>query len=155
MNSVSFAQPQRIVIASDHAGYSLKKACHEALLSWGYEVLDLGCHGPEDKVDYPAIAEQVARTLQRESIACALITCGSGVGVAMAANRFPWVRAAHVHDETLARLSRGHNNANILCMGGRFVAPVQGVHLLQCWLNAPYEGERHDARVNLLNALVP
>jgi ribose 5-phosphate isomerase B len=153
--SDTFLSPQPIIVASDHAGFTLKRACVQVLESMGYCVVDLGCHSEEDKVDYPKISEAVALKMQEANIQCALIACGSGVGVAIAANRFPWVRAVHAHDETMARLSREHNNANVLCMGGRFVAPAHAEVILRTWLTTAFEGERHAPRVQLLESISP
>jgi ribose 5-phosphate isomerase B len=151
----TFSTPQTIIVASDHAGFLLKQSCATVLRQLGYTVVDMGCYAEDDKVDYPKISEAVALKMQADGIQCALITCGSGVGVAIAANRFPWVRAVHAHDETLARLSREHNNANVLCMGGRFVAPAQGEVILRSWLKAQFEGERHVPRVQQLESISP
>lgn len=150
---LSFSAPQPIVVASDHAGFSLKQACIAVLESLGYVVTDLGCLSETDKVDYPHVSQQVALHMQATHTQCGLITCGSGVGVAIAANRFPWIRAVHAHDETIARLSREHNNANVLCMGGRFIAPPYAEAVLRTWLTAQFEGERHARRTQQLAEL--
>ena len=144
---------KRIVVGCDHAGFALKSVLADYLSQQGYDVQDLGCFSETDKVDYPSIAENVARFMQEADISKASITCGSGVGVAIAANRFPWVRAVHAHDAYLAQLSREHNDSNVLCMGGRFVSGAYGTVITQAWLNARFEGERHERRVGMLSTL--
>lgn len=144
-------------IAADHAAFELKQALLanlNAQLPEGFTaVVDHGCHSTAS-VDYPDVVETLAHAMRPIAEADkALLLCGSGVGVAIAANRFSWLRAAHVHDETLAILSRQHNNANVLCLGARFVAVPHAEHLLRVWLATPYEQGRHDHRVALLGQL--
>jgi ribose 5-phosphate isomerase B len=97
------AQNKRIVLGCDHAGFALKSVVAQYLLQQGYDVQDVGCFSESDRVDYPSVAEEVARLMQSSGIEKGIITCGSGVGVAIAANRFPWVRAVHAHDAYLAQ----------------------------------------------------
>jgi ribose 5-phosphate isomerase B len=144
-------------IACDHAAFDLKQALLTTLraaLPEGITTLaDHGCPSPE-AVNYPDVVARLAEAMQPTAETDkALLLCGSGVGVAIAANRFAWLRAAHVHDETLARLSRAHNNANVLCLGARFVAPAQADYLVRTWLATPFEGERHLKRVAALATL--
>ena len=108
-----------------------------------------------DKVDYPNIAEALAQKMKSNSIPQGILTCGSGVGVSIAANRHPWIRAVHAHDAHLASLSRAHNDSNVLCLGGRFVAPHYGLEIVKAWLEASFEGDRHQRRVDQLTALTP
>jgi ribose 5-phosphate isomerase B len=91
--------------------------------------------------------------MQKNKVEKGLITCGSGVGVAIGANRFPWVRAVHAHDAYLAQLSREHNDSNVLCMGGRFLSGAYATVILKAWLNGRFEGERHERRVSMLASL--
>ena len=141
---------KRIVVGSDHAGFSLKSVLVDYLKQDGYTVVDMGCQSESDKVDYASIAEAVALKMQADDIPRGIITCGSGVGVAIAANRFAWVRAVHAHDAYLAQLSREHNDSNVLCMGGRFISGAYGTVVMKAWLDGRFEGERHERRVNLL-----
>jgi ribose 5-phosphate isomerase B len=151
--AIETAQNKRIVLGCDHAGFALKSVVAQYLIQQGYDVQDVGCFSESDRVDYPSIAEEVARLMQSSGIEKGIITCGSGVGVAIAANRFPWVRAVHAHDAYLAQLSREHNDSNVLCMGGRFVSGAYGTVITQAWLNARFEGDRHERRVGMLSTL--
>jgi len=144
---------QQIVLACDHAGFSLKDVIKSALIERGLDVMDLGCHNAEDKVDYPEQAKDLAMAMKEHGIQRGIITCGSGVGVQIAANRHPWIRAVHAHDAHLAKLSREHNDSNVLCIGGRFVAPAYGLYIVETWLSSVFEGERHQPRVGMLECL--
>ena len=155
--TIPMADPKRadshIVIGCDHAGYALKAALHVFLKAHHYTVVDVGCFSADDKVDYPNVAAQVVETMRELGAPRGLITCGSGVGVAMAANRFPDIRAVHAGDAYLAKLRRLHNDSNVLCMGGRFVATDYAQEILSAWLATDFEGERHEARVAQLGQL--
>jgi ribose 5-phosphate isomerase B len=143
----------KLLLGCDHAGFTLKAFLKDELEAQGYTVVDVGCYGETDKVDYPNISAKIAEAMQAQGIEKAIITCGSGVGVAIAANRFPWVRAVHAHDAYLAQLSREHNDSNVLTMGGRFVAPPYALQIVQHWLGGTFEGERHAHRVGLLGTV--
>ena len=151
--SIEKSVDKRIIVGCDHAGFALKSVLVDYLRQQGYDVKDVGCFSETDKVDYPSISEKVALLMKETHIPKAIITCGSGVGVAIAANRFTWVRAVHAHDAYLAQLSREHNDSNVLCMGGRFVSGAYGTVITQAWLNARFEGERHERRVGMLATL--
>ncbi len=139
-----------IVLGADHAGYRLKERIAEHLKAKGFEVIDVGCFS-EESVDYPDIAGKLAGELQRLGPeARGVLCCGSGIGVCMTANRFPWVRAAVVHEHNTAVMSRKHNNANVACFGGRVIAPELAFDLLASWLETPFEGGRHQKRVELM-----
>jgi ribose 5-phosphate isomerase B len=146
--------PTPLFLASDHAGYPLK----QALLAWlqenpAYTLTDLGCDGISPSVDYPEYGKALALAMKEApSEARGILVCGSGVGIVMAANRFPWIRAAHCHDVLLSRLCREHNNANVLGLGGRFVALPLAQELVTTFLNTSHES-RHAARVEQLSAL--
>lgn len=144
----------RIAIGADHGGVVLKDVLAEHLAARGVEVIDLGTHGT-DRVDYPDYGHAVglAVALGRADLGVAL--CGSGIGIGMAANKVPGIRAATVHDETSARLARQHNDANVLCMGERLVGVEVARNALDAWLDATFEGGRHEARVAKLDALLP
>ena len=139
-----------IVIGADHAGFQLKSRLKEYLEEKGFEITDIGCHNT-DSVDYPKIGYTMATTMQKQNIDRGVLVCGSGIGVSIAVNRFPHIRAALVRDITDARLSRLHNNSNVVCFGGRITAPELAMDILQEWLDTPFEGGRHETRVNMLS----
>ena len=138
-------------IASDHAGYSLKEALKAYLGENGHQVLDLGTNGPES-VDYPDFAAAVADAIAGGRAARGVLVCGTGIGISIAANRNPAIRAALCHDTTTARLSRQHNDANVLVLGGRLIGEEVAKDCLSVFLSTAYEGGRHDRRVAKLSA---
>jgi ribose 5-phosphate isomerase B len=140
---------ETIAIASDHAGYDLKLLLTKELQDLGYAVLDLGTGGPES-VDYPDFGFAMAAAIRDGRAARGVLMCGTGIGVCIAANRHPAVRAAVVHDAYGARLSRQHNDANVLCMGGRTIGPDVARECLRIFLETPFDGGRHARRVDKL-----
>lgn len=143
--------PPTVLIASDHAGVALKAAIQKALPDWKW--IDLG---PTDglKVDYPDYAEKLARQITDGQARQGILICGSGIGMSIAANKIPGIRAALVENPSAARLSREHNNANILCLGARFLAPEYGSEIVQAWLETPYTDDpRHAKRIEKITAL--
>jgi ribose 5-phosphate isomerase B len=140
---------EAIAIASDHAGYDLKLLLSKELQDLGYAVLDLGTGGPES-VDYPDFGFAMAAAIRDGRAARGVLMCGTGIGVCIAANRHPAVRAAVVHDAYGARLSRQHNDANVLCMGGRTIGPDVARECLRIFLETPFDGGRHARRVDKL-----
>ena len=143
----------RVALGSDHAGYELKAHLVATLEQWGYEVSDLGTENAEDSVDYPDYGEAVGLAVASGAADLGVAVCGSGIGVCIAANKVPGVRAALVHDVTSAHLAREHNHANVLCLGGRLTGPSVAVEALRAWLDAsPGEG-RHVGRVAKLTML--
>jgi len=137
---------EKIAIASDHAGYDLKVQLKPELEKLGFEVLDLGTDGPAS-VDYPDFALKMAEALKAGTVARGVLVCGSGIGISMAANRHKHVRAALCHDHLTAKLSRQHNNANVLCLGGRTTGPDVAKDCLRVFLETEFEGGRHQNRV--------
>ena len=135
-----------IPLASDHAGLPLKLALKDALQGEGHVVQDLGTHTGES-VDYPDYAAQVAQAVAAGQAPFGILVCGSGIGMAIAANRHPGIRAAVLHDTTEARLTRAHNNANIACFGARTIGIESALDALRVFLSTPYEGGRHDRRL--------
>lgn len=135
-----------IALASDHAGVDLKSFLAEELKSRGFEVLDLGTNGP-DSVDYPDFGYAVAKAIADGKVEQAVAICGSGIGISIALNRFPHVRAALCHNGLTARLSRQHNDANVLVLGARMVGLEVARDCLAAFLDTPYEGGRHARRV--------
>ena len=118
----------------------------------GHEVLDLGAHSSE-RVDYPDFGAAVGRAVVGGDAELGLCVCGSGIGIAMAANKVPGVRAATVHDVTSARLTRQHNDANVICLGERLIEPEVASETLRAWLDAEFEGGRHTGRIDKLSDL--
>jgi len=142
----------RIAIGSDHAGFMLKEAMEEHLAKQGHEVMDLGAHSP-DRTDYPDHAAPVARAVAKGEVTCGVLVCGSGIGMCMAANRFPAVRAAVLGDEYDAEMSRRHNDANVACFGARRGDDGGAIELLDIFLKTPFDGGRHEERVAKLGKL--
>jgi ribose 5-phosphate isomerase B len=147
----------KIIVGSDHAGYTLKSHLKDLLGKWGHEVEDVGTHNASDSTDYPEFGAAVGRKLMELESAGenvrGLCVCGSGIGISIAANKVPGVRAALVHDSTTARLARQHNNANIVCLGERTIGPVEAEDALKTFLETEFEGGRHQRRVDKLNNL--
>jgi ribose 5-phosphate isomerase B len=135
-----------LLVASDHAGFALKEELKKDLASRGIEYRDLGAHST-DSVDYPDYAHQLAGGIERGEAERGLLVCGSGQGMAITANRHPGVRAALAWNEDSARLSRQHNDANVLSLAGRLTSPEEAKRILDVWLDTPFEGGRHERRV--------
>jgi ribose 5-phosphate isomerase B len=135
-----------IILGSDHAGFELKEKVRKALERLGVPYEDVGAHAA-DSVDYPDYAHQVAEGVEKRRFARGIVVCGTGLGVSMAANRHPGVRAAVAYDEETARLSREHNDANVLALGGRSLDHALAERILEVWLATPFAGGRHARRV--------
>ena len=142
----------RVVLGSDHAGYGLKAELVHHLRAAGHEVDDVGTHGP-DSVDYPDFAAAVGHAVARGDAELGVCVCGSGIGVAIAANKVPGVRAATVHDLTTARLARQHNDANVACIGARLLGPDLAIEVVDEFLATGFAGGRHERRVAKMTAL--
>lgn len=143
---------QKVALGADHAGVALKDELADHLRARGIEVLDLGTHGT-DRVDYPDFGAAVGRAVASGDAALGVAVCGSGLGICMAANKVPGVRAATVHDVTSARLTRAHNDANVICLGERLTGPEVAKDAVDAFLDAEFEGGRHAGRVAKLDAL--
>ena len=139
-----------IVVASDHAGFELKQFLKGTLQALQYHVVDLGAHDTSP-VDYPDMGYEVAASLRDGQAKRAVLICGSGIGVSMAANRFPEIRAALVHDPLSARLAREHNDANVICFGGRIIGSELARECLRVFLETEFQGGRHAPRVEKLS----
>ena len=138
----------KIIIGSDHGGFNLKNTIIKHLESNGIEVVDLGCHTPES-CDYPIIAQAVAKEILATNSRGILI-CGTGIGVSIAANRFDGIRASHCTDTFTARMTRMHNDSNILCLGERVLGVGLALDIVDVWLNTPFEGGRHQKRIDMI-----
>jgi ribose 5-phosphate isomerase B len=141
-----------IPIASDHAGFAAKTEVKKLLENMGYLTVDFGTHN-EDSVDYPDYAVQVAKAVSNGEYPKGILICGSGQGVCMTANKFNNVRAALVWNPELAGLSVQHNNANVLCLPGRYLSVDELKLILESWLAAKFEGGRHERRVEKISSL--
>lgn len=136
-----------IAIGSDHGGYVLKEKIKEFLREKDIEYKDFGCK-TQESCDYPEFAKQVANAVSEKECEKGILVCGSGIGMSMAANKVNGVRAALCHDVNTAKLSRQHNNANILCLGERTTDHNLAIEIVEAWLNTPFSGdERHERRI--------
>jgi ribose 5-phosphate isomerase B len=144
----------RIAIGADHAGFALKEVIAARLREQGHEVDDLGTYS-EDRVDYPDFGAVVGRSVAAGDADLGVCVCGSGIGIAIAANKVPGVRAATVHDVTSARLAREHNDANVVCVGERLVGPEVAKDAIDVFVSTGFAGGRHGPRVAKIDALLP
>ena len=135
-----------IPIASDHAGLQLKTALVRALREMGYTALDMGTRS-EESVDYPDFGRLVAQKISKGECARGILICGTGIGISIVANKFRGVRAALCYSVDAARLSREHNDANVLVLGGRTMPETLAFEILRAWLETPFGKGRHDQRV--------
>jgi ribose 5-phosphate isomerase B len=138
----------RIAIGSDHAGYEQKEQIKSHLVQGGHDVVDLGTSSGDDSVDYPDYALSVARSVRDGDAELGVLVCGTGVGMAIAANKVVGVRAANITDPEFARLSRQHNNANVVALSGRFVPLEVNEQIVDEFVATPFEGGRHAGRVD-------
>jgi ribose 5-phosphate isomerase B len=138
-----------VALGSDHAGVALKATLREALDAAGHPTLDLGTHGPES-VDYPDYANAVCQAVLSGQALFGVLVCGTGIGISIAANRHMGIRCALVHDVTGARLSREHNDANVLAIGARMTGPEVALDALRAFLATPFGGGRHERRIRKL-----
>jgi ribose 5-phosphate isomerase B len=139
-----------IAVASDHAGFDLKEALKRDLLAAGHDVLDLGAHSTAS-VDYPDFGQAMGDVIASGRAERGVLVCGSGIGISIAANRNPKVRAALAHDVVSARLSREHNDANVVAFGQRLIDVEIAREALKVFLSTPFEGGRHAGRVAKLS----
>jgi ribose 5-phosphate isomerase B len=139
-----------IIIGGDHAGYRYKETLSRLLSSEGHELTDVGPFS-EDSTDYPDFAHPLAQKVLADSSSLGILICGSGNGVCMAANKHRGIRAALCWNEELASLARQHNNANVLCLPSRFIDEQTTEKIVHTFLNTPFEGGRHERRVNKID----
>ena len=143
----------KIVIGADHAGFELKETLRQALVSQGHDVVDVGTHSAE-RVDYPDIAHDLAHKVAAKDFDRGVLVCGSGIGMAIAANRTQGVRAVNCTMEYHAAFSRGHNDANVICLGARVVGDGLAESMIKIFLETSFEGGRHSGRVDKLDVAV-
>jgi ribose 5-phosphate isomerase B len=138
---------RRIVVGNDHGGLALKQELVEALGRWGWEVDDVGC-ATTQSVDYPDFAATVAGKVAAGEAPFGLLLCGTGIGMCIAANKVPGIRAALCHETYSASMARAHNDANVLCLGGRVIGPELARAVLAQFLESSFEGGRHQRRLD-------
>lgn len=138
---------KKIAIGGDHAGFPLKEKISYRLKEAGFEIKDFGTYNG-DSVDYPDYAHTLAQAIENHEFECGILICGSGNGVCMTANKHKGVRAALAWNSDIAALAKQHNNANILCLPGRFISDEDAYKIVDSYLNSDFEGGRHERRVN-------
>lgn len=141
-----------LVIGSDHGGWELKEFLKPNLVSLGNEIEDIGCYDQES-VDYPDIAQDLVSHLLESKVKKGILICGTGIGMSMAANRFKGIRAALCHEPMTARLSREHNDANVLVLGGRVLGKELALEIVKIWLATPFAGGRHLRRLTKIEEI--
>jgi ribose 5-phosphate isomerase B len=139
----------KIAIGSDHGGYALKEYIYQYLLEEGYEVTDFGTHN-EESCDYPVYAQKVAEAVAAGKYQRGILLCGTGIGISIAANKVPGIRCALVSDCYSARMSRQHNDSNVLALGGRVLGPEVAIDIVKIWIATAFESGRHQRRVDLI-----
>jgi ribose 5-phosphate isomerase B len=142
---------ERIYVGADHAGFALKQKLVAELKRLGYEPVDVGPSTLDPNDDYPDYAWPVARAVSDGQAARGVLTCGTGLGMSYVANRLPHVRAAVVWSPEIAELSRKHNDANVLVLPSRFMSEDESLDILRRWLATPFEGGRHERRVEKID----
>ncbi|MFN2102653.1 ribose 5-phosphate isomerase B [Finegoldia dalianensis] len=142
----------KIAIAADHGGFELKDSMVEYIKSLGNEVVDLGTNSA-DSVDYPDYAKKVCEEIQQENSDLGILICGTGIGMSLAANKFEGIRAACVSDVYSAKMSRNHNNANVLCIGARVIGDEVAKLIIKTFLENEFEAGRHQRRVDKIMAI--
>ncbi|HLZ46357.1 MAG TPA: ribose 5-phosphate isomerase B [Gemmatimonadales bacterium] len=138
---------EKIFVGADHVGFKLKNRLVDELKKMGYEPIDVGPKTLDPADDYPDYAKPVAKAVSTGAVQRGILTCGTGLGMSYAANRFPKVRAALAWNEQVAELSREHGNSNVLVLPAQFVTEEQGVNILHKWLETDFAGGRHERRI--------
>ncbi|KKY02769.1 ribose 5-phosphate isomerase [Paraclostridium benzoelyticum] len=141
----------KIGLGSDHGGYNLKEEIKKHLQSKGIECVDFGTENGIDSVDYPIYGEKVAKAVVSKDVDYGILCCGTGIGISLAANKVKGIRCAVVSDTFSAKMSKAHNNANMLSLGERVIGKGLALEIVDAWINTEFEGERHLRRVNMLN----
>ena len=141
----------KIGLGSDHGGYNLKEEIKKHLESNRIECVDFGTENGVDAVDYPIYGEKVAKAVVNKDVDYGILCCGTGIGISLAANKVKGIRCAVVSDTFSAKMSKAHNNANMLSLGERVIGKGLALEIVDAWINTEFEGERHLRRVNMLN----
>lgn len=142
----------KIAIGADHAGYELKEILTQQIKELGHDILDMGT-GSSCSVDYPDYAELVSKAVSQGEVDRGILICGTGIGMSIVANKFRNVRAALCNDLFTAKLSRLHNDANVLCLGARVVGTGLALEIVKVWLNTEFEGDRHRKRLEKIKTI--
>lgn len=142
----------KIALGADHGGFELKEKVKKHLLEKNIEVVDFGTHSTES-VDYPQFGHAVGHAVANKEVDFGIIVCGTGIGISLAANKVPGVRAALCTNTTMARLTREHNDANILAMGGRIVGDVLALEMVDIFLSTEFAGGRHQKRIDAIEKI--
>lgn len=142
----------KIALGADHGGFELKEKVKTHLIKNGYEVLDLGTNSC-DSVDYPEFGHAVGNVVAEKKAEFGIVICGTGIGISIAANKVAGIRAALCTNTTMARLTREHNNANILAMGGRIIGDVLALEMVDVFLTTEFQGGRHEKRINKIETI--
>lgn len=140
----------KIGIASDHGGFALKEHLKKYLKTLNIEISDFGTDS-EESVDYPIYGEICARAVADQKVERGIVCCGTGIGISIAANKVKGIRCALCTDENMAKLSRQHNNANIIALGGRTTSNEQAEKIVKVWLDTEFEGGRHQRRIDMID----
>lgn len=143
----------KIALGSDHGGFQLKETIAAHLKECGYEIEDFGTDSGETSCDYPLVAVPAAQAVAQGQFDRAILICGTGIGIGIAANKVKGIRAALCHDTFSARASRNHNDANVLTMGQRIIGPGLALDIVDVWLASEFEGGRHQRRVDEMTAI--
>ena len=142
----------KLVVGSDHAAYELKEAIKEKLIGEGHEVIDVGCDSTES-VDYPKYGHAVGRAVASGEAERGIAVCGSGIGISIACNKVPGIRAALCTSVEMAEMCRRHNNANVVCMGARMISQELAFDIIDKWMTTDFEGGKHLRRINEIEDL--
>lgn len=143
----------KIGLGCDHGGYNLKSEIIKHLESKGIECVDYGTNNDLDSVDYPIYGESVANAVVNKDVDYGIVCCGTGIGISLAANKVPGIRCAVVSDIFSAKMSKAHNNANMLSLGERVIGKGLALEIVDAWINTEFEGDRHSRRVDMINKI--
>lgn len=142
----------KVAVGCDHGGFVLKDAVISTLEELGAQVVDMGTYSTES-VDYPVYGKKVADAVANDECDLGVVMCGTGIGISIAANKVKGIRAAVVTDEFMAEMTRRHNNANIIALGGRVITPEKAKSLVKAWYTAEFEGGRHQKRIDMITQI--
>ncbi|SCI37292.1 MULTISPECIES: ribose 5-phosphate isomerase B [unclassified Romboutsia] len=143
----------KIGLGCDHGGYNLKIEIKNHLESKGIECIDYGTNNDTESVDYPFYGEEVANAVVNKDVDYGIVCCGTGIGISLAANKVPGIRCAVVSDVFSAKMSKAHNNANMLSLGERVLGRGLAIEIVDAWINTEFEGDRHSRRVDMINKI--